>query len=170
MKASTVVTRAYSGLDKGTQYVSPGKMPSFDSNTWPLGSVNDCSGFVNWCLRFSQNRKVDHPLYKKVNGGWFETSAIYEDGLASTGYFSRIDEAIPGAFLVYPDYVSEDKKHHQGHIGVVIEANGAGPSGVKKIIHCSLSASTNLNDAIQLTDASMWVNHTESIIVLFDGM
>ncbi|MDB5984275.1 MAG: hypothetical protein JWQ69_5290 [Pseudomonas sp.] len=72
--------------------------------------------------------------------------------------------------MVYPDYIGKDKKRHDGHIGIVVDVNGMGISGVKKIIHCSLGASTKLGDAIQVTDASIWTNHADSIIVWLDGM
>jgi hypothetical protein len=83
MDVDTVISRALSGLGKKTVYKSPGKMPPFTANEWPLGAENDCSGFLCWCLRFSKNRKIDHPLYKKVNGGYFETTGIHADGLHS---------------------------------------------------------------------------------------
>jgi hypothetical protein len=104
MNVAVVLSRALSGVGKKTIYKSPGRMPSFASAAWPQGALNDCSGFVSWCLRFSESRKVDHPLYRRVNGGWFETTAIYQDGLESTGYFQKIDSPEPGALLVYPDY------------------------------------------------------------------
>lgn len=170
MKVSTVVTRAMSGLGKGTVYKSPGKMPSFEASVWPDKAQNDCSGFVDWCLRFSPNRKVDHPLYKRINGGWFETSAVHADGLSSVGFFTQIETAKPGAMLVYPDYLGRDGKNHDGHIGIVLEANGKDVKGVTKIIHCSLGASNKLGDAIQVTDSEIWQGHTNSIIVWFDGL
>lgn len=170
MKASTVITRAMSGLGKSTIYKSPGKMPSFDASVWPSQAQNDCSGFVDWCLRFSPNRKVEHPLYIKINGGWFETTAIHADGMASVGYFSQIEIAKPGAMLVYPDYVGNDGKNHDGHIGIVLEANGKGIKGVTKVIHCSLGASKSKGDAIQATGSEIWQGHKTSIIVWFDGL
>lgn len=77
MDVNTLLTRAASGLGKKTKYKSPGRMPPFAASTWSANIEADCSGFVDWCLRFSQSRKVDHPLYKRVNGGWFETTAIH---------------------------------------------------------------------------------------------
>lgn len=170
MQVSTFITRAMSGIDKKTSYKSPGKMPSFDASSWPERAKCDCSGFVDWCLRFSPNRKVDHPLYLKTNGGWFETTAIHADGLATVGYFSRIENAKPGAMLVYPDYVGPDKTKHDGHIGIVLEVNGKGVSGVTRIIHCSLGAFNKKGDAIEVTDSSIWQRNKSSIIVWFDGL
>lgn len=171
MNVSTVISRAHSGLEKTTVYASPGKMPSFAANTWPQGARNDCSGYVSWVLRFSESRKVDHPLYKKVNGGWFETSAIYRDGVESTGYFQQLDVAVPGSLLVYPDYKGTDGKNHDGHIGIVLETTGAnGVAGVKKIIHCSLGNYRTSGDAIQITDPKPWLAHKESIVIWLEGM
>ncbi len=170
MNVSTALARAQSGLGKTTTYASPGKMPSFAANTWPQGAANDCSGFVSWVLRFSQSRKVDHPLYRKVNGGWFETTAIHRDGMEATGFFQRIDTAEPGALLVYPDYVGKDGKSHDGHIGIVLEASGKGIAGVKKVIHCSLGNFKTHRDAIQITDAKPWLAHKESIVVWMEGL
>ncbi len=169
MDVSTVIARALSGLDKKTRYSSPGKMPSFAATTWPEGRKNDCSGFVSWVFRFSESRKVNHPLYKKVNGGWFETKAIYQDGLETTGFFKQLDTAMPGALLVYPDYEGLDGKTHDGHIGIVLEANDKGVSGVTKIIHCSAGNDRTTGDAIQITDAKPWLAHKESIIVWLEG-
>ncbi|MFZ6750091.1 CHAP domain-containing protein [Undibacterium sp. Ren11W] len=170
MNVSTVISRAMSGLAKTTAYKSPGKMPSFEASSWQENGACDCSGFVDWCLRFSPNRVVDHPLYKKINGGWFETTAIHADGLASVGYFSQLETAKPGAMLVYPDYIGSDGKKHDGHIGIVIEVNGSGVRGVSKIVHCSMNGWTNKGDAIQATGSEPWQAHVNSIIVWFESV
>ena len=91
MNVNTLLTRAFSGLDKKTEYKSPGVMPPFGASSWLPNIKADCSGFVDWCLRFSPNRKVNHPLYVRVNGGWFETSAIHRDGLESVGFFTKLE-------------------------------------------------------------------------------
>lgn len=170
MDVSTLLARANSGLQNGTIYSSPGKMPSFAASTWPNNAKNDCSGFVSWCLRFSESRKVNHPLYIKVNGGWFDTEAIHRDGMEPTGYFRRLDRAQPGAFLVYPDYKGNDGKRHDGHIGIVAEVNGDGVAGVSRVIHCSLGNFKATGDAIQVTGPDAWKKMSDSIIVWFDGL
>lgn len=170
MKVETVITRAMSGLGKGTLYKSPGKMPSFDASEWPANAQNDCSGFVDWCLRFKPNRKVDHPLYKKINGGWFKTTAIHADGMASVGYFTQLESPKKGAILVYPDYVGTDGKSHDGHIGFILEVAGNDISGATKVIHCSLGGYNNHGDAIQITDSGIWRRHPSSIIVWYDDL
>jgi hypothetical protein len=145
-------------------------MPSFEASSWPDGGVCDCSGFVDWCLRAFPGRKVDHPLYKKVNGGWFETTAIYADGLAATGYFSRLTTPKPGALLVYPDYKGDDGKNHDGHIGIVTAASGDDVAGVQSIIHCSLGGWKHHGDAVQETAPEAWLAHGNSIIVWYEGL
>lgn len=170
MNSSVVLTRAMSGVGRKTIYSSPGKMPSFAAASWPQGASNDCSGFVSWCLRFSESRKVDHPLYKAVNGGWFETTAIHQDGLKSTGYFERIDSAVPGALLVYPDYRDSQGAVHDGHVDIVVKASGKGLAGVTSVVHCSWGSYKKNGDAIAVTDAAAWLAHKDSIIVWLEGM
>jgi hypothetical protein len=170
MKRSVLLDRARSALDKKTKYESPGKMPPFAAATWPISARNDCSGFVDWCLRFSQDRRVDHPLYTKINGGWFETAAIYADGLAQVGYFSILDAVEPGCMLVYPDYKGADGKTHDGHIGIVLATAGQSIADVVEVIHCSLGAWHSEGDAIQITAATIWQKHEGSIAIWFDDL
>ena len=174
MESSYAVRRALSALGKKTAYVSPGKMPKFAAETFPAGAKLDCSGFIYWCLRFTspipESRMVDHPLYKKVNGGWFETTAIYRDGKESTGYFREIQPAV-GAFLVFPDYRGSDGHTHDGHIGMVTEIDPTkfGLARVRKIIHCSLGGWRNHGDAIRETGPEIWLNGHDSICVWYEG-
>lgn len=171
MNVDTLLTRAYSGLKKNTKYKSPGVMPPFAASVWTPNIKADCSGFVDWCLRFSPTRKVNHPLYIKVNGGWFETSGIWNDGMKDTGFFSRTKAPRIGGMLVYPDYRGSDGKMHDGHIGIICKVNGKdGVAGVDEIIHCSLGSSNNLGDAIQITKPTPWLNHSDSIAVWFEGL
>jgi hypothetical protein len=175
MDIQTALARASSGLGKHTVYASPGHMPSFAATTLPDHGQLDCSGFVYWCIRFPstppESRTVDHPLYKKINGGWFETTAIHADGLQDTGYFRKV-EPVVGAFLVYPDYRGSDGKMHDGHIGIIsaIDPAKTGISRVTKIIHCSLGGWTNLHDAVQETGPDHWLKQSSSIAVWYEGM
>ena len=170
MLATTVIARATSALGRQTVYDSPGRMPPFEAITWPDKAHNDCSGFVDWCLRFSFSRRVDHPFYVRYNGGWFETGAIHADGLSSVGYFSEISRGRPGAMLVYPDYTDDKGVVHQGHIGIVLEADGDGVSGVTKVIHCGYTAWKTSGDAVQVSGSAIWQGHRNSILVWFDGL
>lgn len=164
MLVDVLISRARSALDKGTVYKSPGVVPPLDASTWPeSGAETDCSGFLTWCLRIS--RKIDHPGYKKVNGGWFETTGIYADGMSSWGFCDRIDAPRPGCFIVYPDYKDSSGKSRDGHIGLVTATNGKpGMDGVTAVIHCSLGNSKK-GDAIRETDAKVWLSRPESIAV-----
>lgn len=160
-----IVHRALSAPGCDTVYASGGAIPPLSASAWPhAGAATDCSGFVAWCLRMS--RRVNHPLYRAVNGGWFETTAVYQDGLASTGFFSRVPRAEPGCLLVYPDR-SDDGGLHQGHIGIVVKASGDGIAGVDQVVHCSLSAYRKTGDAIRVSDPGPWLARKDSIIVRF---
>jgi hypothetical protein len=72
--------------------------------------------------------------------------------------------------LVYPDYVGKDGQSRDGHVGIVLEANGAGVAGVTKIIHCSLGAYRAHGDDVQITGPAPWLAHASSVITWFDGL
>ena len=158
MNVGTLISRARSALGKGTKYRSPGVTPSLNAATWPTsGARIDCSGFLAWCLRVS--RVVDHPMYRRVNGGWFETTGIHADVVNAWGYFDRLLAPVPGAFVVYPD-----RDGHDGHIGLITEVTGDnGVRGIRQVIHCSLGAS-NAGDAISETGANIWRARNDSVI------
>jgi len=170
MDVQTLLTRAQSALGKNTKYRSPGVVPPLAGASWPAsGAATDCSGFVTWCLRIS--RQTDNPFYVKQNGGWLDTAAIYADGLATVGFFEALDVPRPGSMLVYPDYVGADGRHHDGHIGIVLDANGGhGSEAVTRIIHCSLGASNALGDAVQVTPPAIWINHGHAICVWYAAL
>lgn len=159
MEVATLAARARSGLEKHTKYESPGVTPPLAANTWPAGGAKiDCSGYMAWCLRIS--RKVSHPKYIQINGGWFETTAIYADVAGSWGFFEQLATPRVGAFLVYPDHDG-----HDGHIGVVTAINGkAGVQGVDSIIHSSLGAWNHQQDSIQETLPTPWLHQPKSLI------
>ncbi|TGD96781.1 CHAP domain-containing protein [Methylobacterium nonmethylotrophicum] len=164
MNVKTLILRATSAIDQNVKYKSPGVTPSLSANKWPSSEVSiDCSGFVAWCFRVS--RKVDHPLYKKVNGGWFETTGIHADVGSSVGYFSQISKPKVGCILVYPDYKGSDGKVHDGHMGIVLEVDDSktGIAAVTSIVHCSVS-NDRTGSAIQATGPAIWLNRKESLI------
>jgi hypothetical protein len=72
--------------------------------------------------------------------------------------------------LVYPDYKDAKGTVHQGHIGIVLEANGDGVAGVTKVIHCGFTAWKTSGDAIGQSGSQIWQAHESSIIVWFDGL
>ena len=111
----------------------------------------DCSGFIAWCLCVS--RHTDNPWYRKQNGGWLETSAIYRDCDTPFGFFDKIEweAARPTDLLVWGD-----SGGHQGHVGMVAEIDEWGP---KYVIHCSKGNFKSLGDAISQTPVAIFKQH-----------
>lgn len=165
MDAASLVLRARSGIGKNTRYSSPGVTPPLSASTWPeTGGKCDCTGFLAWCLRIS--RKVNHPMYAKVNGGWFETTGIHADIEASWGYFEKLDIPRVGSFVVYPDTGGVD-----GHIGLISEVSGqSGMAGIVSVIHCSNGSWKKHGDAIRETDASVWLTKSASVLGWYVGV
>ncbi|HJU38535.1 MAG TPA: CHAP domain-containing protein [Tahibacter sp.] len=158
-----VVRRALTAVDTQTAYESPGVVPPLSAERWPDGgAATDCSGFVTWCLRMS--RRTDHPLYRKLNGGWIDTSALHRDGLEQTGLFRAAKRAVPGSLVVYPDIGEK-----QGHVGVVIEANANGVAGIVRVVHCSIGNFKAGGKAILATNAQVWVKRKDSLIIDYEG-
>ena len=133
-----VVERARTALGKKTEYKlgKGGYKPGLTTPA-PAGKC-DCTGFLAWA--FGISRELDNPYYKQLNGGWFETSAIYKDIQSPYGIFGQLDKPQVGAVAVYGD-----SGGHEGHIGLITEVkNGK----VQKVIHCSSSAWKKDGDAI----------------------
>lgn len=164
LNRATVVARALSGVGSSTTYTMKDMSSApLEAERWPeKGMRIDCSGFIAWCLRMP--RRVRHPLYQKVNGGWFETTALYRDGMDQTGYFGKVDTARSGSLLVYPDRAGVE-----GHVGVVIEATGDGIKGVVSVVHCSSGNFRKTGKAIQQTDAKPWRAREDAIIIDYEG-
>jgi hypothetical protein len=132
------IDRARTALGKKTEYKlgKGGYKPDLKTPA-PAGKC-DCTGFLAWA--FGISRELDNPYYKQLNGGWFETSAIYKDIQSPYGIFSQLDKPQVGAVAVYGD-----SGGHEGHIGLITEVkNGK----VQKVIHCSCSAWKDDGDAI----------------------
>jgi hypothetical protein len=106
-----------------------------------------------------------HPLYVRINGGWFDTAAIHRDLQDTKGFFDRLDAARPGAIVVYPD-----ADGHQGHIAIVIEASGPGVEGISRIIHCSSGNFASTEDAIQITEPAAFLTRKDSLIGWYRGL
>lgn len=119
-------------------------------------------------FRWPKGRVVEHPLYQLVNGGWFETTAIYADGNAPTGHFRRLERAVPGALLVYPD-PEVNGRRRQGHVRIAVSVSGVGVAGVDVVIHCSVG-NARRGDAIQVTAAAAWVVRQDAIVVWYEGL
>jgi len=152
MRADEVVVRARVCIGRGCVYaLGHGGMHPAAMYPWPTGMPNlgcDCSGFVAWCLGVSRMLTKDHPHYEF--GGWFETSAVFRDARSEFGFVNEIlwTLAQPGDILVWGDHDG-----HQGHIGIVSESDGSGPT---KVIHCSKGNWRDTGDAIQETDVHLF--------------
>lgn len=165
MNADEFIQRALRAADRGAVY-ELGRGGTDPSSPAPGDSKKrcDCSGFLAWALGLG--RKTDHPLYRKLNGGWIETSAIVTDAQTSTGFFAPLGAIKRGAILVYPDYVEQGGKHRSGHCAIVVEAGSDLPS--TKIVHC---ASTNRGStgAIAVTDGRRFL-HPGTLLSRYEGI
>lgn len=152
MTAAEAVTRARGAIGHGCVYaLGKGGMHPDALHPWPPGMPNlgcDCSGFVAWALGVSRYLTKNHPHYEF--GGWFETSAVYRDAKSPFGFVAEVlwAEARPGDILVWGDHAG-----HQGHIGLISEADEHGPT---KVIHCSKGNWRTTGDAIQETDVDIF--------------
>jgi hypothetical protein len=163
MLASVMLERARGCLNRETVYKLGKGNFSNKNPQLEIGKECDCSGFVAFCMMF--NRKTDHPMYVKVNGGWFDTTAIHHDLENSQGFFDPLTTAKPGAIVVYPD-----ANGHQGHIGIVVEASGSGVKGITKVIHCSSGNFKSNGDAIRITPPAVFVARKDSLIGWYGGL
>lgn len=131
MKLATFLKRVDSKVNQTVTY-KLGAGGNVTSPTAPVvNSKNqaDCTGYFWGCLGIS--RKINHPLYKKVNGGWGDTTAIHRDINEATGYFRKIPKPIVGAVGVKPD-----KNGGQGHIVIARQIKA---DGTVMIVDCSSS-------------------------------
>jgi len=163
MNGQSVVIAARSAIGYNTKYgLGAGGRQWHKDWPWnPLTHKCDCTGFLAWC--FGVDRKTDHPLYKEWNGGWLESTAIVRDAmLPGTGMFDRVlwTSAAPGDVLVWGD-----KNGHQGHVGIVVEAN----DGPLSVVHCSTGNFRRTGDAIQETDVNVFVQNN-AILARYGGL
>lgn len=155
MKSSEVVDRARSVVGKGCHYgLGLGGFDPRRSAPWDDSGHCDCSGFVAWALGVSRHMK-DDPLYKDLNGGWLETTAIVRDCETPYGHFAIVqpERARIGDLLVYGDRKQTAGRMRQGHVGICSDIGTKGPL---LVIHCSRGNQRKLGDAIQETDTGWW--------------
>lgn len=165
MKASQLLTRAKSAIGKGTIYQlgAGGMNPGVDHpGRSPEGSALrcDCSGFTAWVFGFS--RQTRHPFYVRKNGGWINTDAMHADALDCVGFFTKLDEPIPGCIVVYPGGAGGKI----GHVGIVSEVKGG---KVTKVIHCSSGNFRAYKDAIRETPPDVF-NRSDALFAWFEGV
>lgn len=139
MTREEAVARAAKAIGTGTAYDLHEGMP---------GKACSCSRFIAWV--FGLPVKIDQPLYRRWNGGWFETTAIVRDAQTDLGLFTEAPagDCQIGDLLVWPDSV-----HKQGHVGLVSQVENGHPT---KVIHCSRGNWRRTGDAIQETDPAVF--------------
>jgi len=155
------LNRARSAKNKKTIYkLGAGGMKPSNATPTDAGNKCDCSGFVCWALGVS--RKTTHPLYMKFNSGWMNTDGIVHDATTTTGFFDKIIVPKVGCMIVYPG-----GKGKIGHVGIVTEVK----SGVvTKVLHCSGGNYRTTGDAIQETDAAVFINNPRTIYAWWVGL
>lgn len=143
MQVDAVLARAHAAAQQGIHYglgkggMNPG------SPTPASGGKCDCSGFVSWC--FGMSRKTNQAFYVHYNGGWIETSAVWQDIESSVGIFDA-GQANKGAVVVYPD-----SSGHQGHIGILVSPT--------EVVHCSKGNDNTFGSAVQITPLTVFQNN-----------
>lgn len=149
MTPAEVVVRGRSALGKGTKYTL-GKGGYKPTKTW-VSKESDCSGFVAWCFGVSRILKI--PYYQELNGGWFETSALYKDAQSTRGFVDEVllSECDIGDLFLWPD---RDGK--QGHVGIISEVD-LGLEVPTKVLHCSSGNWKKYGDAIQETSTHLFL-------------
>lgn len=124
----------------------------------------DCSSFVCWCagLRKYQNRELW--WLHNLNGGWLNTDGIWYDASPShsTGHFETCEPQV-GSIIVYPaSWVSDPTRTPKikvGHIGIVSDVRNGVAS---KVIHCSSGNYRKHGDAIQETNADVFISKLDT--------
>lgn len=161
-----LLTRARSALGRSVEYKlgAGGRRPDADT---PADKENrcDCSGFVAWSLGL--DRKTDHPVYVKHNGGWINTDAIIHDTTQSTGLFVRLDRPRVGALLVYGSTYENGKRKKPGHVGIVTELDEHGDASM--MIDCGASSWRKLKDAIQEREPTPF-KRSDTVIAWYAAM
>lgn len=150
MTRSRVVARAKSAIGRPTRYKlgAGGRAPSLKLPDIEL----DCSGFVAWALgvdRYLPNGSIPYI----DNGAWFECTNVFKDALSPYGFVAHVDlrQAVAGDLLVWPDRGSV-----QGHIGIITSIDSK--QGML-VTHCSSGNFKKYGDAIQETDAKIFLDH-----------
>lgn len=85
----------------------------------------DCSGWAAWVIGLPRN----HPFGEHR---WIETTNICDDAQGAQVLFRRVDKAVPGCLVCWPD-----RNGHQGHVGLVTEV------GPKKLRGIDCGSSSN---------------------------
>lgn len=168
VKSFDVVARALSCVDQPAKYLlgAGDRDPAAASPVDPKNGGCDCSGFALWCLGIGRSTTDPSHLRRVGHGAkmaWLDTSAIVWDAWQPSGIFGRITLAMPGSLILYPDAMGR-----QGHVGVVIEADGHGEA--TKVAHCSFGNDKKTPGfAIRATGAQLWYRRSDAILCRFAG-
>lgn len=151
MTRAESLAKALSAVGQGTVY---------DISQGIVGKACSCSRFIAWAL--DTPVVVNLPLYRRWNGGWFETTAIYRDAKSELGLFTEVPsgECQPGDLLVWPDSVGK-----QGHVGMVTAVADGHPT---KVVHCSRGNWRRTGDAVRETDTTAFAAH-QAIVARWHG-
>ena len=151
MKRAALLARARSAMGHGCVYVlGKGGMNPESPTPWGEKIESDCSGFALWCAGL-------HRLL------WLDTTRLVMIARDLQRVVALVPwiEAKSADFVIYPDRVGTDGKHHQGHMGIVAEAM----RGPQRVIHCSAGNWSRTGDAIAETGPEVWTMNAGSIVV-----
>lgn len=159
MDVDVLLTRARSACNRGTKY-DLGKGGKRPAQEMPWESIMehacDCSGFVAWALGLNRFMRGTAWYDATHNGEWFNTDAVVRDALSPYGFVSKVEDAEPGALIVFPRAGAGS----YGHIGIV-SAVGEKPEDMR-VIHCS-GGNGRKGDAIQETDAKVFLQRIDCV-------
>ena len=125
----------------------------------------DCSGFVCWA--FGVSRFTNHPLYRRLNGGWINTDAMVADACDDTGFFKQLGEAEVGCVIVFP---ASRPQRKYGHVGIVTEVSlVAGTAKITRVLHCSRGNYRAYGDAIVETSPGSF-GKPDAICAWYEGV
>jgi peptidoglycan hydrolase-like protein with peptidoglycan-binding domain len=146
--------RAGAGCGKGTVYTL-GK-GGFDP-TQPMTRECDCSGFVAWAIGIPRELPPGSDQWLATDNYWQGGSPVAD------GLFGRVapGQAQPGDLYVYPD-----AEGRQGHIGIITRIDAVGKP--THVVHCSLGNFRTHGDAVQETEAGVFVRNLNSHIMRVD--
>lgn len=112
----------------------------------------DCSGFVCWVLGISRKQPGTRGTRE---GGWIDTTAIYDDAVAGPNHRFRVvaaHEARRGDLIVYRDGAKPGAE--QGHVGVLTAV--APQREDWRVVHCAPGNMLETGAAVAVTDTTIF--------------
>lgn len=170
MTSGELLERALSQLGLGTHYrMGGGKTTPTGRDCRDDAGGCDCSAYVCWCFRLPKFQAAEMAWLEELNGGWLNSDGIWTDargqggafGPATSGFFTEVDEAEPGAVVVYPaKWVSGVDGPKVGHVGIV---TGVAGDRSYDVVHCSAGNWRGGSDAIMETDSFVFEKQAATI-------